>query len=210
MTQYNFICENGHANLFTDKNNPPVACSDCSVAFEEERVVEVEANDTREVTGLTLIYQIDNQRLEISTLHKAILGRENFGASIFSKILFNGKPVVSRKHCSIEFKEGQFYLLDETSLNGTFYGVNKLSCKDTPQIIEDKSIIYLGQEAFLAQINYRETKPQSQEKEREATQEVVRIIKRFRCNEPNCGFETETEVRYCPKCKAKNLIPIYE
>ncbi len=158
MKQFNFICESNHNNYFSDRNNPPIECSGCFEAFDFTKVVEVDKENDGEIVGLSIIYQITQQRLEISILHKSILGRENFGASVLSKILFNGKPVVSRKHCSIEFIDGKFYLLDEGSLNGTFYGVNKISCKNSPQVIEDKSIFYIGEEAFLAQINYKEQK----------------------------------------------------
>jgi hypothetical protein len=212
MSRYNFICESGkHNNYFNERNNPPNECENCYETFEWSKVVEVQNYSDSEVTGLTIIYQITQQRLEISTLHKTILGRENFGANIFSQIFFNGKHVVSRKHCSIEFKDGKFYLLDEGSLNGTFYGVNKLSCKNSPQAIEDKSIFYIGEEAFIAQLNVQEAKVESVKKEIAEKQEEIKQIKLYRCNESGCGYETQTTIAVCPSCSTFNsLIAIYE
>ncbi len=208
--KYNFICEGGkHSNYYTDRNSPPLECKDCFEKFDFSNVVEIADENKKEIVGLTIIYQINQQRLEISTLHKTILGRENFGANIFSQIFFNGKLVVSRKHCSIEFREGNFYILDEGSLNGTSYGVNKISCKNSPQIIKDKSIFYIGEEAFLAHINYQELNQEESPQVEEVTNQVVKAIKEYRCR--GCGNNFEKFSDDCPNCDRYNsLIPIYE
>lgn len=204
------ICPNcDKENTFQSRGNTPSECSFCFTSFPTSITITETADDGREIISLTIIYQINQQRLEISTMQKTILGRENFGANVFSKIFFNGKPVVSRKHCSIEFANGKFYLLDEDSLNGTFYGVNKISCKSSPQVIEDKSIFYIGEEAFLAQINYQEHK---QEASSQSTREIInesKTIKQYRCR--GCGNNFEEFSDDCPICDRYNsLIPIYE
>ncbi len=204
------ICPNcDKENTFQSRGNTPSECSFCFTSFPSSITIIETVDDSREIIGLTIIYQINQQRLEISTLQKTILGRENFGANIFSKILFNGKTVVSRKHCSIEFREGNFYLLDEGSLNGTFYGVNKISCKNSSQLIEDRSIFYIGEEAFLAQINYHEPK---QEAASELTNEIIdksKTIKHYRCR--GCGNNFKELSDDCPACDRYNsLIPVYE
>ncbi len=206
---FKIICPSCNAeNKFQSRIDPPSECSFCwePIPIDTQIVGE---DDGREITGLTIIYQITQQRIEISALHKVVLGRENFGANVFSQILFNGKPVVSRKHCSIEFKEGNFYLLDEDSLNGTFYGVNKLNCKSTPQMIEDKSILYIGEEAFIAQINYEESKGDERPKVEKGKQEEAKTIKQYRCR--GCGNNFEQLTDDCPTCERYNsLVPIYE
>lgn len=204
------ICPNcDKENTFQSKGNTPSECSFCFTSFPTSITITETADNGREIISLTIIYQINQQRLEISTMQKTILGRENFGANVFSKIFFNGKPVVSRKHCSIEFANGKFYLLDEDSLNGTFYGVNKISCKSSPQVIEDKSIFYIGEEAFLALINYQELK---QEASSQSTREIInesKTIKQYRCR--GCGNNFEEFSDDCPICDRYNsLIPIYE
>jgi ribosomal protein S27E len=204
------ICPNCEKeNTFQSRGNTPSECSFCFTSFPSSITITEISDDGSEIIGLTIIYQINQQRLEISTLNKTILGREYFGASVFSKILFNGKPVVSRKHCSIEFANGKFYLFDEDSLNGTFYGVNKISCKNTPQLIEDKSIFYIGAEAFLAKINYQKSKQGESPKVEDAEREEVKTIKQYRCR--GCGNNFETYSDDCPGCDRYNsLIPIYE
>ena len=202
------ICPNCEKeNTFHSRGNIPSECSFCFTEFPTTSTFSETADSVSEITGLTIIYQITQQRLEISTLHKSILGRENFGASVFSEIFFNGKPVVSRKHCSIEFTNGKFYLLDEGSLNGTFYGVNKISCKNSPQVIEDKSIFYIGEEAFLTQINYKEQEQKADFK-REAEHDENERVKSYKCKK--CGTESNTFTIKCSRCGFKNtLIEVY-
>ncbi len=204
------ICPNcNRENKFHSRSNTPSECSFCFDSFDSSITIIEYNDDGREITGLTIVYQINQMQLEISTLHKTILGRENFGASIFSKIFFNGTPVVSRKHCSIEFKDDHFYLLDEGSLNGTFYGVNKISCKISPQVIENKSIFYIGEEPFLAQINYQERKQEALSVQAIESKDEVKVVKLYQCNEPMCGYESKNNVSICPKCNTFNsLIPI--
>jgi hypothetical protein len=206
------LCPNcNRENSFQSRNDIPSECSFCFDSFGSAITIIETKEDGREIIGLSIIYQITQQRLEISTLHKTILGRENFGASVFEKILYNGSKVISRKHCSIEFKDGNFYLLDEDSKNGTFYGVNKISCKNSPQVIEDRSIFYIGEEAFLAHINYQESKQEESPKTEEAKTVEVKAIKFYRCNESGCGHESQTFIPVCPTCSTFNsLIPIYE
>jgi pSer/pThr/pTyr-binding forkhead associated (FHA) protein len=208
---FKIICPHcNKENTFQNKNNIPSECSFCWESIPEYAQI-IEQENNKAIAGLTLIYQINQQRIEITTLHKIILGRKHFGADVLSNILFNGKPVVSRKHCSIEFKDGNFYLLDEGSLNGTFYGVNKLKCKESPQKIEDGGIIWMGEEAFIAQINFKkEDKTELKEQEDMIKEkEDVKNIKQYRCRACGSNFEKFTDD--CPNCDRYNsLIPIYD
>jgi pSer/pThr/pTyr-binding forkhead associated (FHA) protein len=207
--KYNFICEGGrHDNFFSDKSNPPEECQSCFEKFDLKNVVETEDQNQKDPVSLTIIYQLTQERLEIPNVQKTLLGRNNTGSEIFSKIRSNGKPVISREHCSIEYKNGKFYLLDEESMNGTFYGVNKITCKNCAQLIENNSVFYIGEEQFLAILNYGE----------EVKSEVIdapprirenTIPKSFRCSK--CGTEFEVKTEDCPNCERYNtLIPIYE
>ncbi len=204
---YNFICENDHDNFFSEKKNQPFCCRQCSVAFEEERVIEVETTDELEVIGLTLIYQADQKHIDIPLCDKIILGREHFGEEVFSNIQYNGKFVVSRKHCSIEFKAGNFYLRDENSLNGTFVGINKINCKDSPGIIEDNGLVFIGREPFLVKFNRK--KLEKDKLSRDYINEPDKNIETnilFRCNESGCGYESISFVPVCPKCTTYNSL----
>lgn len=201
---YKIICPNcTKENKFHSKSSTPAECSFCFASFDTSITVIEYIDDEREIAGLTIIYQIDQQRLEIPISQKIILGRENFGASILSKIFYNGKPVVSRKHCSIEYKDGLFYLLDEGSLNGTFYGLNKISCKNSPQVIENDSIFYIGQEPFLAKIKYK-SPLEKDISENKKNEDDVSLLRLYRCNESGCGYESKEYMAICPNCNTYN------
>jgi len=204
------ICPNCEKEIiFQLSENTPYECAFCFTSIPSSIAITEIPDDGRDITGLTIIYQINQERLEIPTLHKTILGRENFGASVFSKIVFNGNMVVSRKHCSIEFKDGKFYLLDEGSLNGTFYGVNKINCKNNPQVIEDKSIFFIGEEAFYTQINHQELKQDATSQSIKEITHETKTIKQYRCR--GCGNIFEEFSDDCPICGRYNsLIPVYE
>lgn len=207
--RYNFICEGGrHDNFFSDKSNPPEECHSCFEKFDLENVVEIEDKNLKDPVSLTIIYQMTQERLEIPNSQKTILGRKNFGADLFLKIKSNGEPVISRTHCSIEYRDGNFYLLDEDSMNGTFYGVNKITCKNSAQLIENNSVFYIGEEQFLALLNYEE---KIDAYVAAAPVQVIesRIPKLFRCS--ICASEFEIQTEDCPDCDRFNtLIPVYE
>jgi hypothetical protein len=191
----------GKESSFDNGSSSPIECPFCFEEIDHSVISGVSKGD-QEVAGLTLIYQINQQRLEIPASGKTVLGRDSFGASILSRVFFNGKQVISRRHCSIEFRENRFYLRDEGSLNGTYYGSDKIDCKDSPQIIQNESLVYLGEEPFLAKIQSRRTEELVENKP--PAEEPVPSNKRYRCNESMCGYETENPPRVCPQCKTVN------
>jgi pSer/pThr/pTyr-binding forkhead associated (FHA) protein len=113
---------------------------------KEEEVVVVE--QPKKIIGLKLIYQKTSDEIQLKTEPKIILGRQNFGSKVLSKI-----KQVSRAHCSIEFADNQFIVKDLGSTNGTFTGLgdDKVNCLE-PQILKDKDFLVLGQEVFLVQL----------------------------------------------------------
>lgn len=208
---FEMVCTKCNKTIsFENRSDMPDECPYCFADFDPSMVLSETQNEAREVAGLTLIYQIDQQRIEIPASPKTVLGRDSFGAKILSKIFYNGKSVVSRKHCSIEFQENKIYLRDEGSLNGTYYGVNKIDCKGAPQVIENENLIYLGEEPFLAQIRFKAPKIVPQEKPSE-TLNITKAIKKYRCNESICGSEYDVFHAVCPNCTTYNsLLEIYE
>lgn len=192
-------------NFFHSHEKVPVECAYCFTTFTNSDTIAEISTVGPKVNKLTIIYQKNLRQLELPVLHKTVLGRENVGAELFSSILVNGKPVVSRTHCSIEFVDGKFYLFDEGSLNGTYYGVNKLNCKTSPQIIEDNSLFYIGEEVFHAHYTYEEeeNKPMSSE-----VQVQSNTIKEYRCK--GCGKNFTEYSEDCPDCGRYNsLIPVF-
>jgi hypothetical protein len=207
---FQIICpECKNPNPFETEANRPVECSFCFTSFNADLIAE-EIKDEKKgiLIGLKLIYQKTSESIEVKGDFN-ILGRGNFGASLFSGIMVNGKPVISRKHCSISQLNGKYFLLDEGSTNGTFYGVNKITCSKSPQEIENNSIIFIGEEAFLVQFIYDEQKVQEVAQENTKPEEQRKPLK-YRCKE-GCGFESVTYQEICPKCMASNsMVAIYE
>jgi hypothetical protein len=100
-------------------------------------------------------------------------------------------------------------LQDEGSTNGTFFGLDKVNCKSSPQIITDGSLLYLGKEPFLAKFVLKSVDVSRQKKETPAQPST--ISRKHRCNEPYCGYETENPPDVCPKCRAfKSFVPTVE
>jgi FHA domain len=200
--------------MYENLTDSSVECSYCGMDYDHRSgteifTVEEPRRDTNEIVGLTLTYQINHEQIDILAAPKTYLGRESFGANVLSKIYFNGKPVVSRKHCSIEYKDGKFYLQDEGSLNGTFCGENKIDCKLSAHVIEDGGFIFFGEELFHAKIRY---KLGDEIANIQIENEVVNSIPtKYRCNDPNCfpAYETENPPKVCPVCGTfDKFIPI--
>ena len=177
--------------------------------FTEPSVRAVEQNPSEEISVLILIYQINQKKIEINLSGRIVLGRKSYGADVLSDIIFHDKPVISRQHCSVEFRNGDFYLQDEGSLNGTFYGLKKISCKNSPQKIEHNSILYLGEEPFIAQIIKKQPEPSTKNEGANYCNENA-VAELYRCNETTCAYETEQKEQVCPKCNTYNsLIKIF-
>jgi len=183
---------------------------DCTFCYESIQIDGLitsadQKNDSRTISSLTITYQFKDENLEIPVGEKFLLGRSHFGSVLFSGILYNDAPVISRKHCSIEFKGGRFYIKDEGSHNGTFYGLNKIGC-ECPREIEDGGIFYLGREPFVASFNFVAA-PKSTESQEMPIEEKIEITS-YRCSA--CGQEYDQYSKICPNCKSyKKLDPIY-
>lgn len=204
----NIVCKNcGKENLISSEGNSIMECAFC---FEQLQVISKINNCTAsdgQPVRLLLIYKKTNETIIVPISERVVLGREGLGANVFNKILSDGKPVISRKHFSIEFREDSFYIKDEGSKNGTYYGAAKLSCK-IEQKLEEFDILFIGEELFLVQIEYADQykdKLQAIDSSLEETKPV-----NYRCNETGCGYETRDFVAVCPRCSTYNsLVPIY-
>lgn len=207
---YKFICPNcNEENIVNDKK----ALTECSFCWQPvpDNIEFISNSESTDILGLTLVYQKTMQKIKVAKTNKLTFGREGLGQEIFSSILVNGAPVVSRKHFSIEYRDNNFYLIDENSLNGTFYSDTKINCKLNPQIIVDNSIIYVGKEMFVAYYDYSLTEEKVNSSV-ETTQENIRRIKCYKCNDENCsGYESPNQFDICPNCGAwKKSIIIYQ
>jgi pSer/pThr/pTyr-binding forkhead associated (FHA) protein len=182
-----------------DGSTGTVECSYCGEDFVQESATDLVGATPKEINGLILTYQINSEKIRVPVSGETILGREGFGANVLSKISFNGSRVISRKHCSIQFHDGAFYIRDLGSVNGTFCGDSRASC-EIARVIEDGSLIYLGEELFRARIDYgRRMETISNQVTKEIERPTV-----YRCNDPNCSPPYEADnipkTKVCPRC----------
>lgn len=161
---YKIICSYcGEEITFENLSERTESCTNCLSPMEELEVQKVsESKNTQADTkganeadkkplGLTLIYQITNEKLDIVHTEKVVLGRKNFGAEVLGKI-----PQISRRQCLIEFIDNQYRITDLDSMHGTYIGTSKIDCKENPQqLIKDAELIYLGREPFLAKLHLK-------------------------------------------------------
>jgi pSer/pThr/pTyr-binding forkhead associated (FHA) protein len=192
--RYQIECANcGQQYQFTDLSQRPAKCEHCLNPLDSEPVkplaepVTTQAAITAgKIAGLILIYQKTGEKIEIKNVTEVILGRENFGQQVLSKV-----PQVSRRHCQLKIQDNQVWVTDLDSMHGTYIGVDKINCKTQPDsALRHNDYLYLGQELFLVNINYRV---------KEKPKKVV-----YRCR--NCGFEAENfdmSQKICPNPQCK-------
>jgi hypothetical protein len=148
---YKIICDFcGSESKFATLNERPEVCFNeaCQNSLTNLEVLNLEDTNEPEqpkkIIGLKLIYQKNSAEILLKTEPKIILGRQNFGSEVLSKI-----KQVSRAHCSIEFINNQFIVKDLGSTNGTFKGLgeDKTSCAEA-QVLKNNDFLVLGQEVF--------------------------------------------------------------
>lgn len=193
---YQIICPDcANATKFESLSKRPEECSFCFATFSKDIACQDIEDNRGMLCGLELEYQSTNEKITLKGDFN-LLGRQNIGREVLSKILFNGIPVISRKHCSVSLINGKFFLKDEGSTNGTYYSLNKVDCTKEICEIENGSLIFLGQEAFLAKHIFKK-------EEKQESTVAEEKIKRYRCNE-GCGYESEKYEEICPNCMTSN------
>jgi hypothetical protein len=200
---FKIVCDFcGNENKFSTLEQRPKECSNlaCQNSLENLEIVSIEDNEELEqpmkIVGLKLIYQKTSEEITLKTEAKIILGRQNYGSQVLSKI-----EQVSRAHCSIEFTGNQFIVKDLGSTNGTFTGLgdDKINCRE-PQALKDKDFLVLGQEVFLIQLIKAEdrTEQVAIENEVEVNEplkilctECSCVLQQLPCSCPDCGTWNE-------------------
>lgn len=199
---YKILCKHcKKENVFESANNIPAECEFCAETLDGK---DISNADTKRIAGLILTHLKTKESIKVGTEEKTLVGIHHTGSDVLMKFLnHDGEYIISRKHCSFTFKEGLYFLKDEGSTNKTRYTENKYDCVSKPYIVDDKSIIYLGPEAFEVTFIYKT--------EEEIAKSAPRKIIKYRCNEPFCGNESETYQEVCPKCKSyRTYDPVYE
>ncbi len=184
-----------HLILIEDANDVPKECEQCQDdlnAYELTELNVVGEDAHQEVCGLVWQQQKNSNSFKVSKMNEGpqFIGRNHIGSEILSRIMHNNMPVISRKHCSVEFIENTVFIYDEASTNGTFRSVDKISCSSKQQI-KDNELIWLGNEPFIVSFEFslKESEPLIQ----------TERIERYYCK--NCGFEDAVKHQYCLKCK---------
>jgi hypothetical protein len=143
--------------------------------------------------GLVLIYQRTGEAIRLQNFKRIVLGRENHGMEVLGKIL-----QISRTHCSIERKGGQYLLSDLGSMHGTYLGIGKTDCKTNPnQVLHDNDLIFMGKELFLVKW-IAPPRPDGipDEPKTAAAESGTRKVIRYRCRE--CGAVFDERFQKCP------------
>jgi len=201
------ICKNcGQYTDFPFSDLKPKECQFCFSEFDENaELIDMPDSNILIPVIIKLIYQKTGQIIELKGSMPYILGREHAGKEIFSKIKSDKKAVISRKHASIICKGGIYFIKDENSLNGTFVGIERVRCKDTPLEIENNCIVYFGREAFLVSFEYIASDKQ------EIVKQNIEDVENKKAEEHNyfcrnCGFHTDAipHNKICPQCNSFN------
>lgn len=197
-------CINCEENVnVSEASNPE--CPNCwGDDFKEAEVTDLDndVNDERVVKSIELIYQSNFEKIKLDFSNNIqVLGRGFVGSEVLSKIMANNRPVISRKHCQIEFKpnENSFFVQDLNSTNGTF--VDDKSAL-TEVLLKDQSVLKLGREIFVASFIYEEISKKENNSENTIIEsEVIKEIPAaFYC--PDCSSNYEDN-GYCPDCDVK-------
>lgn len=197
-------CINCEENVTVSEASIP-ECPNCwGDDFKEAEVTTVNNNlsDNRSVKSIELIYQSNFEKIKLDFSNNIqILGRRFVGSKVLSKIMVNNGPVISGKHCQIEFKanENSFFVQDLNSTNGTF--VDDKNAKNEV-LLEDQSVLKLGREIFVASFIYEEISKNVDDSEKVIIEtEVIKEISAvFYC--PDCSANYEND-GYCSECDVK-------
>lgn len=193
---YQLECPNcGQLHQFSEESQRPTACR-ClypldSVPIQKEVAaqVEEETKSVGKIEKVVLTYQKTGEKIEIKNVTEVILGRENVGQEVLSKV-----PQISRRHCLLKIQDQQVLVTDLDSTHGTYIGVERIDCKVHPdQPLKNNELLFLGREPLLVNFIYAvEVKPK-------------KVI--YRCR--SCGFETENfdkNQKICPQCNEYDSI----
>jgi pSer/pThr/pTyr-binding forkhead associated (FHA) protein len=168
----------------------------------EASTINNTANEGRVVESIEFIYQSNFEKIILVFFnHIQTIGRDSVGSEMLSKIMVNNRPVISRKHCEIEFKpdENSFFVQDLNSTNGTFVDEKEAS---TAILLKDQSILKLGREVFVASFIYGEQVNNEEDSAKISTNDEVKVAipNVFYC--PDCSSNYDND-GYCPECDVK-------
>ena len=197
-------CTNCNASYeINDSTNIPTTCAHCHEDLEWKEIKEQEDNTNAEIVNLIWTKQSDSSSFNVSKSSNALhfIGRLHHGSEFLANILKNNVPIISRKHCSIEFSEDKVFIKDEYSANGTFIGLEKINCADKKRL-KDNDWVWLATEAFTVTFEYK-------------IQNSSEIIKSenlenqgYRCNQCGLSFDVKPDDNICENCGVYNSLVV--
>ena len=189
----------GKETAFPEPSALPAECPGCFKAWPEHVHLTTDSPTPKgSAQGLTLTYLPHDISIEIPAADSVLIGRSHHGAELLDTIRNqHGEPLISRLHCEIAFRNGQFLLSDRNSTHGVFLGEHKTPCLNTP--IPDGETVFLGRERFLARIHYAEPDPIPEPRPPKPSGP-------YRCNEMGCQHISETLSSACPACGAMGTL----
>ncbi|MFT6066461.1 MAG: hypothetical protein ACJAQX_002350 [Polaribacter sp.] len=197
-------CINCEENVSVSNLSSP-ECSKCwgdDFKEAEPSTINDTANEDRAVESIEFIYQSSFEKIILDFSNNIqILGRDCAGSEILSKITENNRPVISRRHCKIEFKpdENRFFVQDLNSTNGTSVDEKEASIAT---LLKDQSILKLGREVFVVSFIYEEqAKSDANSAKLISEDEVTEAIPTvFYCSDCSSNYDNDG---YCPDCDVK-------
>ena len=103
-----------------------------------EEITNIPVSTARFIAESGQVFYISN---------KAVVGRNDSKQGIFVEIdlsrMVSDPKIISRRHAQVEEKNGQFYITDLGSTNGTRIN-NKLMSKNSPQILRNNDNLEFG------------------------------------------------------------------
>lgn len=197
-------CTNCNSSYeINDSANIPTTCAHCHEDLEWKEIKEQEDNTNAEIINLIWTKQSDSSSFNVSKSSNALhfIGRLHHGSEFLANILKNNVPIISRKHCSIEFSEDKVFIKDENSANGTFIGLEKINCADKKRL-KDNDWVWLATEAFTVTFEYK-------------IQNSSEIIKSenlenqgYRCNQCGLSFDVKPDDNICENCGVYNSLVV--
>ena len=186
-----------------DSSKAPNYCEHCQEELEWVEIGDDNATTKKEVVAMVWKNQRDASSFRFSKTSDDIyiIGRQYIGSEFLANILQNNVPIISRKHCSIEFSEDKIFIKDENSANGTFIGLEKINCADKKRLM-DNDWVWLATEAFTVTFEYK-------------IQNSSEIIKSenlenqgYRCNQCGLSFDVKPDDNICQNCGVYNSLVV--
>lgn len=162
-------------------------------------MMEVEPVEKTKLIGFSLTYEKTGQKINAQHFDNIVIGRTSFGESVLCTI-----PQISRRHCEISYRDGNYEVTDCNSTHGTFMGPKNIDCRLKPnQKLKDGELLVLGRERFQIKLHYKESLEKEQDTNVPVDAPAKKLVVYYECD--NCGntvVDFNIMTPSCPHCGA--------